>query len=92
MVDQHARTDDLFLTFATLSSSAGDYQPLVQQSASRAAAGIQPEMVVPFRPNRPFGLQALLFTTFALLLWLLPTLDPLGRVEAATAPIVKKNA
>ena len=84
MVDQHARTDDLFLTFATLSSSAGDYQPLVQQSASRAAAGIQPEMVVPFRPNRPFGLQALLFTTFALLLWLVPTLDPLGRVEAAT--------
>jgi hypothetical protein len=84
MVDQHARTDDLFLTFATLSSSAGDYQPLVQQSASRAAAGIQPEMVVPFCPNRPFGLQALLCTTFALLLWLVPTLDPLGRVEAAT--------
>ncbi|MFM7039869.1 MAG: hypothetical protein ACKO2L_19350 [Planctomycetaceae bacterium] len=84
MVDQHARTDDLFLTFATLSSSAGDYQPLVQQSASQAAAGIQPELVVPFRPNRPFGLQALLFTTFALVLWLVPTLDPLGRVEAAT--------
>jgi len=84
MVDQHARTDDLFLTFATLSSSAGDYQPLVQQSASQAAAGIQPELVVPFRPNRPFGLQTLLFTTFALVLWLVPTLDPLGRVEAAT--------
>jgi tetratricopeptide (TPR) repeat protein len=40
--------------------------------------------VVPFRPNRPLGIQALLFTTFALLLWLVPTLDPLGRVEAAT--------
>ncbi len=84
MVDQHARTDDLFLTFATLSSSAGDYQPLVQQSAAQLAAGIQPELVVPFRPNRPFGLQALLLSTFALVLWLVPTLDPLGRVEAAT--------
>ncbi|MEY3460215.1 MAG: hypothetical protein RL215_3372 [Planctomycetota bacterium] len=83
-VDRHARTDDLFLTLATLSSSAGDYQPLVQQSAVAAAERIQPAQVVPFRPNRPLGIQALLFTTFALLLWLVPTLDPLGRVEAAT--------
>ena len=84
MVDRHARTDDLFLTFATLSSSAGDYQPLVQQSAVQAAARIQPDQVVPFRPNRPIGIQAVLLTTFALLLWFLPTFDPFGRVEAAT--------
>ncbi len=84
VVDQHARTDDLFLTFATLSSSAGNYQPLVLQSAAQAASAIQPEQVVPFRPNRPMGIQALLFATFALLLWFVPTLDPLGRVEAAT--------
>ena len=84
MVDRHASTDDLFLTFATLASSAGDYQPLVLQSATQAATSIQPEQVVPFRPNRPVGVQALLLTSFALLLWLVPTLDPLGRVEAAT--------
>jgi hypothetical protein len=84
MVDRHARTDDLFLTFATLSSSAGDYQPLVQQSAVQAAERIQPDQVVPFRPNRPIGIQAVLLTTFALLLWFLPTFDPFGRVEAAT--------
>ena len=84
VVDRHARTDDLFLTFATLSSSAGNYQPLVLQSATQAANSIQPEQVVPFRPNRPVGLQAMLLTTFALLLWFVPTLDPLGRVEAAT--------
>jgi hypothetical protein len=84
VVDRHARTDDLFLTFATLSSSAGNYQPLVLQSATQVANSIQPEQVVPFRPNRPVGLQALLLTTFALLLWFVPTLDPLGRVEAAT--------
>ncbi|MFM7057005.1 MAG: hypothetical protein ACKO2P_08795 [Planctomycetota bacterium] len=84
VVDHHARTDDLFLTFATLASSAGHFQPLVLQSATQAASGIQPDQVVPFRPNRPMGLQALLLATFALLLWFVPTLDPLGRVEAAT--------
>ncbi|MEY2725654.1 MAG: hypothetical protein RLZZ458_1521 [Planctomycetota bacterium] len=84
IVDRHARTDDLFLTFATLSSSAGDYQPLVQQSAVQAAERIQPDQVVPFRPNRPIGIQAVLLTVFALMLWFLPTFDPFGRVEAAT--------
>lgn len=84
VVDRHARTDDLFLTFATLSSSAGDYQPLVQQSAVQAAERIQPDQVVPYRPNRPIGIQAVVLTAFALLLWFLPTFDPFGRVEAAT--------
>lgn len=83
-VDRHARTDDLFLTLATLESSAGNYQPLVQQSAQQLAVSIQPEQVVPFRPNRPVGIQALVLTAFALLIWFVPTLDPFGRVEAAT--------
>lgn len=83
-VDQHARTNDLFLTLATLSSSAGEYQPLVEQSAAKAAARIVPAEVVPFKVERPMGMQASVLAVLALLVWLLPTLDPFGKVEAAT--------
>ena len=83
-VDQHAKTDDLFLTLATLSSSAGEYQPLVEQSAARVATRIVPANVVPYKVERPIGMQAGVLCILALLVWLLPTLDPFGNVEAAT--------
>lgn len=83
-VDQHARTDDLFLTLATLSSSAGEYQPLVEQSAAKVATRIVPADVVPYKVERPMGMQAGVLCLLALLVWLLPTLDPFGKVEAAT--------
>ncbi len=83
-VDRHAKTDDLFLTLATLSSSAGEYQPLVELSATNIATRVVPSEVVPFRAERPMGLQAGVLAMLALIVWLVPTLDPLGRVEAAT--------
>lgn len=83
-VDQHARTNDLFLTLATLSSSAGEYQPLVEQSAAKVATRIVPAEVVPYRIERPVGIQAGVLMILALIVWLLPTLDPFGKVEAAT--------
>ena len=83
-VDQHARTNDLFLTLATLSSSAGEYQPLVEHSAAAAATRIVPAEVVPFKVQRPVGIQACVLCVLALLVWLIPTLDPFGKVEAAT--------
>jgi len=83
-VDQHAKTQDLFLTLATLSSSAGEYQPLVEQAASKVASRIVPADVVPFKVERPVGMQACVLIVLALLIWLLPTLDPFGKVEAAT--------
>jgi len=83
-VDRHAKTDDLFLTLATLSSSAGEYQPLVEQSAARVAPRIVPANVVPYKVERPIGMQAGVLCILALLVWLLPTLDPFGNVEAAT--------
>ncbi len=83
-VDQHAKTDDLFLTLATLSSSAGEYQPLVEQSAAKVATRIVPANVVPYKVERPIGMQAGVLCILALLIWLLPTLDPFGNVEAAT--------
>ena len=83
-VDEHAKTNDLFLTLATLASSAGEYQPLVEQAAARVAKRIVPENVVPFNVERPVGIQACVLCALALLVWLLPTLDPFGHVEAAT--------
>ncbi|MEI6539324.1 MAG: hypothetical protein WCO86_07310 [Planctomycetota bacterium] len=83
-IDQHAQTNDLFLTLATLSSSAGEYQPLVAQSAAQVAARIVPASVVPYKVERPIGMQAGVLCVLALLVWLLPTLDPFGNVEAAT--------
>lgn len=82
-VDRFAKTDDLFLTLATLSTSAGEYQPLVEQSATAVAPKIIPEKVVPFAPQRPLGLQACVWATLAVVIWFVPTLDPFGRVEAA---------
>ena len=82
-VDQFARTDDLFLTLVTLQNSAGQYQPLVEQSAVGVAPRIVPRQVVPFRARRSLGIQAVAVSALALLLVLLPTLDPFGRVEAA---------
>jgi tetratricopeptide (TPR) repeat protein len=83
-IDVHAKTDDLFLTMATLPSSAGEYQPLVEQAAGKFAARVVPADVVPFQPQRRMGVQAVVCGALALLIWLVPTLDPLGRVEAAT--------
>lgn len=84
VVDSHAKTDDLFLTLATLSTSAGDYQPLVAQAATKCASKVVPADVVPFRPQRRVGLQAACWVALAVIVWLVPTLDPLGKVEAAT--------
>lgn len=83
-VDQYAKTHDLFLTLATLSSSAGEYQPLVEHSAAAAATRIAPAEVVPFKVQRPVGIQACVLCILVLLVWLIPTLDPFGKVEAAT--------
>ncbi len=83
-VDEHLKTDDLFLTLATLSSSAGEYQPLVEQTAAKVATRIVPANVVPFKVERPMGMQACVLCVLALLIWLCPPLDPFGNVEAAT--------
>jgi hypothetical protein len=72
------------LTLVTLQNSAGQYQPLVEQSAVGVAPRIVPRQVVPFRARRPLGIQAVAVSALALLLVLVPTLDPFGRVEAAT--------
>ncbi|MEZ6127424.1 MAG: hypothetical protein R3C59_01915 [Planctomycetaceae bacterium] len=83
-IDQHANTKDLFLTLASISTSAGDYQPLVAQSAEERASKIVPAEVVPFVFWRPVFRIVSALAILLLNAWLLPQFDPFGKVEAAT--------
>ncbi len=83
-VDEHARTKDLFLTLSSLSSSSGEYQPLVTSSAEQRADHIIPDDVVPFRFGERVVKVVAVSAAFALAVLLTPQLDPFGKVEAAT--------
>lgn len=83
-VDDHAKTKDLFLTLSSLSSSAGEYQPLVTSSAEQRAEQIVPDDVVPFRFGQRVARVVAVAAVFALAVLLTPQLDPFGKVEAAT--------
>jgi tetratricopeptide (TPR) repeat protein len=84
VVDDHAKTKDLFLTLSSLSSSAGEYQPLVTSSAEQRAEQIIPDDVVPFRFGERVARVVAVAAAFALAVLLTPQLDPFGKVEAAT--------
>jgi len=90
-IDQHARTDDLFLTLSSLESSAGEYQPLVAQAAERRAGHIEPAEVVPFHPWARLGHLILVSGLIAVAVWLTPQLDPFGKVEAARKAEEQEN-
>lgn len=82
-IDEHAQTKDLFLTLSSLSSSAGEYQPLVAQAAEQKAGRIEPTEVVPFDPWSRLGRLAIAAAVIGFAVWLTPQLDPFGTVEAA---------
>jgi hypothetical protein len=91
LVDQASGSKDLYLTLALLDTSAGEYQPLVIQSAEQRALQISPSQVVRQRfqrwSRRAFWLTVTaipnLMLTLAVLMFVLPQLDPFGMVEAA---------
>jgi hypothetical protein len=90
-IDEHAQTQDLFLTLSSLSSSAGEYQPLVAQAAEQKAVHIEPAEVVPFDPWNRLGRIIMVAGLMAVAVWLTPQLDPFGKVEAAEKEEQKKN-
>ncbi|MCA9061405.1 MAG: hypothetical protein KDA96_00015 [Planctomycetaceae bacterium] len=90
-IDQHAGTDDLFLTLATLDSSAGEYQPLVSLSAEQKAESIEPTVVVPFRVQRPILHLVSVLTVLILLFAFVPQLDPFGKLEAVERSVKAKK-
>lgn len=83
-VDQHAKTKDLFLTLSSLSTSAGEYQPLVAASAEQTAEKVVPTEVIPFRFGERLAKVVGVTAVLALAVMLTPQLDPFGKVEAAT--------
>lgn len=83
-VDEHARTKDLFLTLSAISTSAGEYQPLVAASAEDRAGAIEPQEVVPFEFAGRLSKLVSLLGVVAIGFIFLPQLDPFGAVEAAT--------
>ncbi len=88
-IDQHADAKDLFLTVSRLDSSAGGYQELVKRDAEKKSERIEPARVVPYQVGNRLGPVFMTTCVLALSLWLLPQLDPFGKVEAAEA---KANA
>ena len=82
-VDVHGQTRDLFLTITMLGNSAGEFQPLVIQSAEAAAQNYQPRQVVQFPWQKP----SLQTAIAALIVWggitLFPQFDPFGKVAQA---------
>jgi hypothetical protein len=91
LVDQASGSKDLYLTLALLETSAGEYQPLVIQSAEQRAGQISPGQVVHQHLQRwsrkTLWLAATampnLMLVLAAMMFVLPQLDPFGIVEAA---------
>jgi hypothetical protein len=91
LVDQTSGSKDLYLTLAMLDNSAGEYQPLVIQSAEERASSISPAKVFQQRFAHWTARQVWLAVTaipnlmlvLAVLMVALPQLDPFGMVAAA---------
>ena len=91
LVDQASGSKDLYLTLAMLNTSAGEYQPLVIQSAEQRASQIAPGKVLQHKFERWTARQIWLTITaipnlmlaLAVLMFVLPQMDPFGIVAAA---------
>lgn len=91
LVDQASDSKDLYLTLALLNTSAGEYQPLVVQSAEKRAGDISAAKVAKYRFQHWKPLWVWLTATampnlmliLAALMFLLPQLDPFGVIQAA---------
>lgn len=84
IVDQTSGMRDLYLTLSLLDTAAGEYQPLVVQSAEAYAVKVQPTQVVPFAWQRKHWRTVGLAGLVGLAMVLVPQLDPFGKVAAAS--------
>ena len=85
VVDQVNHTQDLFLTYALLEQSSGEYKPLVHQAANDRADTVEPSTVVPWRWTPAFVRSVLLGAVLVLCVLYVPQLDPFGVAQAAEA-------
>ena len=82
-VDKTAGTKDLFLTYAMLEDSVGEYKPLVQEDAERRAKRVDPEQVVQWNWGPRVGRAMAVVAGLFLAVMYLPQFDPFGKVAAA---------
>jgi len=83
MVDYSTGAKDLYLTVSLLKSSAGEYQPLVVQSAEARASQIQPDRVLPFVWHNRFWHTIWVPCLIAIGVQFVPQFDPFGKVASA---------
>jgi hypothetical protein len=81
--DRHAGTKDLYLTLTLLDDAAGEYKPLVGRDAEARAGEIEPRRVIAWGWRRPLVHVVGLLIVLGLGSFLLPSLDPFGRVAEA---------
>jgi hypothetical protein len=82
-IDQATLSNDLFLTVSLLKTSAGEYQPLVIQSAEERAGRCDAAAIAPLAWDRRYW-GVLAAPALAAVLWgLLPQWDPFGKVAEA---------
>ncbi|MFO7958394.1 MAG: hypothetical protein R6X33_15005 [Candidatus Brocadiia bacterium] len=82
LVDDRARTEDLFLTRVLLAAAPGEYKPLVVQQAEQVASNVRPGDVLSYEWQRPAGHVAGALVLLVGAVLFLPQLDPFGRAEA----------
>lgn len=81
LVDEEAKSKELFLTAAALDASPAEYQPIVIDQAERRADEIAPAQVVPFRWQRGARDMAFCCLAVAVAFLFLPQLDPFKKQE-----------
>jgi hypothetical protein len=82
-LDLQEQTQDLYLTLTMLDGAAGEYKPLVGRDAEARAGTIEPERIVPWTWQRPVLQVAGCLLLLAVGTFVLPALDPFGKVAAA---------
>jgi hypothetical protein len=82
-VDRHERTQDLYLTLTMLDAAAGEYKPLVGRDAEARAGTIEPARIVPWKWQRPLLQVGGCLLALLVGMFVLPSLDPFGKVAAA---------
>lgn len=88
-LDQHQGTNDLFLTWLASASSPSEYKPLIGRQVETAAASLNPDTIVPFQWEKSWLWTGAAMVALFLAAFLVPTLDPFGKVAQAKEEVEK---
>ena len=91
-IDRHTKSDDLFLTAATLKSAQGNFQELVRQKAETKAKSVNSAEVTPYSWQSPSKAAALAIAVLIACFYTLPQLDPFGKEQQRVEQNKKKKS